>query len=127
MNEVIIGLGSNIEPTKSIAKSKALLQKFCHIQKESSLIQTKPIGFSKQADFINGAVLVKTELEQYELTAELKRIEKNLGRKKTANKNGPRTIDLDILLWNKKVVDLDVYNRDFLKTVIKEIDPFVQI
>ncbi len=53
----------------------------------------------------------------------LREIESGLGRVRTGNKNGPRTIDLDILVWNGEVVDDDVYEREFLKTSIRELLP----
>jgi 7,8-dihydro-6-hydroxymethylpterin-pyrophosphokinase len=42
---------------------------------------------------------------------------------KTENKNGPRCIDLDIVVWNRKVIDRDFYDRDFLQTVVLELMP----
>ena len=58
-----------------------------------------------------------------ELKYWLKTLEQKLGRTKTENKNGPRTIDLDIIAWNGKVIDNEVYEREFLLNSIKEILP----
>ena len=48
-------------------------------------------------------------------------IETELGRKRTANKNGPRTIDLDIVVFNGEIIDQDYYRYPFVKTVVDEI------
>ena len=66
---------------------------------------------------------METELEQQSLKKELKQIEDILGRDRSLPKFGPRTIDLDILIWNKKVVDKDYYERDFLRKGVEEIIP----
>ncbi len=66
---------------------------------------------------------METELEQQSLKKELKRIEDILGRDRSLPKFGPRTIDLDILIWNKKVGDEDYYERDFLRKGVEEIIP----
>ena len=55
------------------------------------------------------------------LISRLKCIENNLDRIRGKNKNGPRTIDLDVVIWNGDVVDKDVYERDFLRNSIKQI------
>jgi len=74
-----------------------------------------------QENFVNGAYLFETALTQEELNNALKSIEKTLGRVKTANKNGPRTIDLDIVVAEGKVIDKDFYSRDFLKNSVLEV------
>jgi 2-amino-4-hydroxy-6-hydroxymethyldihydropteridine diphosphokinase len=53
----------------------------------------------------------------------LKELESKLGRVNTDNRYGPRTIDLDILVWNGEVVDEEVYEREFLRKSIKELLP----
>ena len=87
----------------------------------SEFIITKPIGIENQPDFTNGAVKILTDLSFSELTSLLKKIEDDLGRDRTAPKYGPRTIDLDIVIWNGKIVDPDYYSRDFLQQLIAEL------
>ena len=58
-----------------------------------------------------------------ELSEGLKKIEVDMGRIKTSNKQGPREIDLDIIIWNNRVVDNDVYERKFLQNSILELLP----
>jgi len=123
MNRVVIGIGSNINPDKNIPRALDLLSHKTRLCKQSSLVTTKPIGFSDQNDFVNGAVLVETTCTISELNSYLKEVEKKCNRVKTENKNGPRTIDLDVIVWNDRLVDDDYYSRDFLQKAVKELIP----
>ena len=123
MHNVIIGLGSNIEPEKNIPKAKEFLADQYRILKESRFMTTTPIGKFKQPSFINGAVAIKTELTQVQLEKVLKKIEAQLGRKRSKDKFSSRTIDLDIVVWDSKIVDKDFYKRDYLRQSILEIEP----
>ena len=122
-HEVVIGLGSNIDPEANLEQAVQELKSRFKVSKRSQWTRTKPIGIQDQPDFYNGALLMETELEQQSLKKELKRIEDILGRDRSLPKFGPRTIDLDILIWNKKVVDEDYYERDFLRKGVEEIIP----
>ena len=122
-HEVVIGLGSNIDPEANLEQAVQELKSRFKVSKRSQWTRTKPIGIQDQPDFYNGALLLETELEQQSLKKELKRIEDLLGRDRSLPKFGPRTIDLDILIWNKKVVDEDYYERDFLRKGVEEIIP----
>ena len=126
-HEVVIGLGSNIDPEANLEQAVLELKLRFKVSKRSQWARTKPIGIQDQPDFYNGALLMETELEQQSLKKELKRIEDILGRDRSLPKFGPRTIDLDILVWNKKVVDEDYYERDFLRMVVEEIIPDLEI
>ena len=121
MNKAIIALGANIDPDINIARAKKIIAENYNILAESDIVETEPIGYSRQPNFLNGAVLIETKLTRTELRKWLKRVENRLGRIRTANKYGPRTIDLDIVVWNNKIVDNDVYERDFLWNAICEV------
>jgi len=124
MNTVIVGLGSNIEPEENIQKARAILAQKYNVLAESYFEVTKPVGEIPQADFINGAVLLETELGVEQLKAALKNTESDLGRKETSDqKGGPRTIDLDIVTWNRSIIDQDFYKRDYLKKSVLELIP----
>lgn len=123
MNIAVISVGSNIDPEGNIEKARLLLAEEHKLLGESSLVRTKPVGYLQQPDFINGAFLVSTELNREELEKTLKKIEKALGRVKTAIKSGPRPIDLDIVVWNGKVIDRDFYERDFVRKACCELLP----
>lgn len=121
VNIAIIGIGSNIDPEANISVMLEILGDALKIKGVSSFTRTKPLGNIRQPDFINGAVKVETFMEQKELKKLLKEIEDKLGRDRSTPKFGPRTIDLDIVVWNGEIVDNDYYTRDFLRESIKEI------
>ncbi|MGB2691139.1 MAG: 2-amino-4-hydroxy-6-hydroxymethyldihydropteridine diphosphokinase [Thermodesulfobacteriota bacterium] len=127
VNEVIIGVGSNIDPQNNIDKAKQTIERNHSLIKASSFIETKPIGYENQDNFLNGALLIETEMDTLSLKSWLKTLETQLGRVKTENKNGPRTIDLDIIVWNREIVDSEVYERDFLIKSINELIPELNI
>jgi 2-amino-4-hydroxy-6-hydroxymethyldihydropteridine diphosphokinase len=123
MNDVAVSIGSNIDPHKNIKRAIDLLTSEHAVRAVSSFIQTKPIGFTEQPDFINGSILISTALSIEQFSTCLKDTEKRLGRKKSINKFGPRTIDLDIVVWNMKIVNIDFFERDFLRKSILELLP----
>lgn len=120
-NSVIIGIGSNIDAEKNISKMLKILGAEVEIKKVSALVRTKPIGMENQPDFTNGAVKIETSLGKKELKQLLKKIEDQLGRNRTAPRFGPRTIDLDMVVWNGEIVDDDYYTRDFLRKSVEEV------
>lgn len=127
MNRAVIGLGSNINPAENIQKAKTLLAGELTVLKESLPVVTKPIKVTNQPDFLNGAILVETLYTEKRLKSRLTAIEDILGRKREGDPFGPRTIDLDLLVWNQKVVSRDVLERDFVKNAVKELLPDFKI
>ena len=123
MNIAVISVGSNIDPEANIEKARALLAREHELLGESAFVRTKPIGYRKQPDFVNGAFLVCTALDREGLERNLKEMEKKLGRVKTGIKFGPRAIDLDIVVWNGEVVDRDFYERGFVRKACCELLP----
>jgi 2-amino-4-hydroxy-6-hydroxymethyldihydropteridine diphosphokinase len=121
MNEVIIGIGSNIDAETNISRMLEILNHHVEIVKISSFIKTKPIGIENQPEFTNGAVKIETEFSREDLTFLLKAIEDHMGRDRTGPKFGPRNIDLDIVVWNGEIVDNDYYTRDFLQKSVSEL------
>ncbi len=121
MNTCIIGIGSNINPETNIADMLDILRTKVEVIKVSPMIITKPIGIKDQPDYTNGAVKIETELEQDDLNRMLKSIEDELGRDRSGLKFGPRTMDLDIVMWNGEIVDPDYYTRDFLEKSVKAV------
>jgi 2-amino-4-hydroxy-6-hydroxymethyldihydropteridine diphosphokinase len=121
MNDCIIGIGSNIDAERNITEMLKRLSAKFEIVKISKFMQTKPIGITDQADFTNGAVQIRTEMSLDSLSLYLKNLEDQLGRDRTKAKFGPRNIDLDILIWNNKIIDQDYYTRDFLRTSAAEL------
>ncbi|MDX9883711.1 MAG: 2-amino-4-hydroxy-6-hydroxymethyldihydropteridine diphosphokinase [Prolixibacteraceae bacterium] len=115
MNHCIIGIGSNIDAEENIRRAIEILKNDFSVLAVSEMIKTEPIGIKNQPDFTNGAVKIETLLQQNELGRYLKNLEDQLGRDRSLPRFGPRTIDLDIVVWNGQVVDLDYYDRDFLQ------------
>ena len=123
MNQAVIGFGSNIDPQRNIQKAKITLGRKFRIIAESEFKVTKPIGDDQQPDFINGTVLIETEIGIDQLKISLKAIESQMGRDHTKDRFSPRTIDLDIVVWNNNIVDQDFYNREYLRQSVLELIP----
>lgn len=121
MNRAVLGIGSNIDPYRHIERAIKELSRDHTVIKVSSLAVTAPIGCTDQPDFVNGAALVETALDIAGFTAYLKELERNLGRVKGPDKSGPRTIDLDIVVWNGAIVDDDYHTRGFLRNAVEEL------
>ena len=124
MHKVAIAIGSNINPEKNIQagieKLKAIDANVCC----SEIVSTAPIGITDQSDFLNCAIYLQTAMDRQSLNSRLKQIEDELLRDRSAPKYGPRTIDLDIIIWDGEIVDNDYYERDFVKNSVDEIYPF---
>jgi len=98
------------------------------VKRVSSIYETEPVGGPKQGKYLNGAIEIETGLGPREFLGKLQDIEKELGRKKTV-KNGPRTIDLDILLYGDNKIDEpdlkiphpNMREREFVMKPLKEI------
>jgi len=129
---VYLGIGSNLGNRKqNINKALALLEENkIKVKKVSHIIETEPVGGPKQDKFLNAALQAETILKPRQLLNKLKEIEKKLGRRRTT-RFGPRTIDLDILLYDNlkvKTKDLTVphlrmFEREFVLKPLNEIAP----
>ena len=117
----IIGIGSNINPAENIANALKILGGGNEIVKLSGLVQTAPVGIPDQPDFLNGAAKVFTDQEMNDFKGYLKDVEDRLGRDRSVPKYGPRTIDLDIVVWDGEIIDEDYYQREFLKKAVDDI------
>jgi len=145
VNRAIVGLGSNIEPEKNIRKAKEMLAREHKILAESRFVITEPVGEVQPADFtvserqnssipvskidarsayfVNGAVLLETNLNIDQLKTALKNTELNIGKNGGDTPRSNKPIDLDIVAWNKEIVDQDFHNRDYLKHSVLELIP----
>ena len=106
-HKVYLAVGSNMgDKEKNIKDAIDILSKNeeVKIKKISTLIETDPVGYLDQDKFLNGAIEIETIFSPKELMSELLRIEKELKRKRII-KDGPRTIDLDILLYDNLISD----------------------
>ena len=133
MPRVFIGIGSNLGEREShIAAAIGRIAELpeTKLMRMSSLIETEPVGPVDQGKFLNGAGELWTELEPLALLDEFQSIEDALGRVRTV-RWGPRTIDLDILLYDNDVIDDDrlrvphplMHEREFVLAPLAEIAP----
>jgi 2-amino-4-hydroxy-6-hydroxymethyldihydropteridine diphosphokinase len=132
-HDVYIALGSNISNRFSHLKSAIeLLENHPSITlvKSSSIYETEPVGYINQQSFLNMVLYVKTNLEARELLAVTQRIEEQCGRKRDI-RWGPRTIDLDILLFDQENMVMDdlliphprMWERAFVMVPLMEVYP----
>jgi len=129
-----LAIGSNIDAEQNISRCLALLQQLpkCWDWVISNWYLTRPWGMTEQANFINLVAGVTTHLSAPALFAEMQHIELELERVR-AEKNGPRTIDLDLLLFGDAVLNTPtlqiphsgLIQRDFMLLPLLEIAPEV--
>jgi 2-amino-4-hydroxy-6-hydroxymethyldihydropteridine diphosphokinase len=106
MRTAYIGMGGNLPskdgpPEATLAAAALRLESLGRVVRRSSLYSTEPFGFAAQPRFVNAAVALETDLEPRELLNGLLKIEQEFGRDRaTGFANGPRTLDLDILLFD---------------------------
>ena len=126
-----IGIGSNLgDRDANIEKAMTLVKliKGVKLEKTSSIYETDPVGGPEQGKFLNGVFRISTTLDPFKLLEELKKIEKQLGRKRRI-KNGPRTMDLDILTFGSRKVDAKnlkiphprMHKREFVLKGLREV------
>lgn len=136
-HKTYVAVGSNMgEKEKQIEKAKLSIKENKQIRnfKSSSLITTKPYGeVQEQEDFLNGMFAFETLFTPQELLDFLHEIEKAANRVREVHW-GPRTLDLDIILYDNMVVDsetltiphADMHNREFVLKPLCQIAPFVR-
>jgi 2-amino-4-hydroxy-6-hydroxymethyldihydropteridine diphosphokinase len=103
-----LGLGSNLgDREATIRRALELLQADDEIDVTavSSLKETDPVGYEDQPRFLNGAAALRTELSPRDLLERMFAVERQLGRIRTGPRFGPRTIDLDLLLYGQISID----------------------
>jgi len=104
--EIYIALGTNLgDRAGNLHTAKDALAPRVRVLRESSIYITPPWGYADQPDFYNQVIEVRTRLAPVPLLRYLKAIEKQMGRV-TLFRNGPRVIDLDILFYGERAVDV---------------------
>ncbi|WP_420629427.1 2-amino-4-hydroxy-6-hydroxymethyldihydropteridine diphosphokinase [Candidatus Leptofilum sp.] len=107
-NQVVIALGSNIEKEKNLPRAIELLREMCAVTAVSPIYETEPVGLLNQPNFWNTAVLIQTDLTASQIKQQIiGTIETRLQRVRLPDKNAPRTIDADIVLFNDAVLEYD--------------------
>ncbi len=102
-----LGIGSNIGDRNGfIAKALQAINEENIILEKSSIYETEPVGYKDQGKFLNAVILVETRKTPQQLLAHISKIESSLDRERII-KNGPRTIDIDILFFESKIIQED--------------------
>ena len=131
--EIYLGLGGNLgDPPATFQQALKQFEAFAKVIKVSKLYKSKPYGFADQPDFYNAAVQLASELSPLDLLTQLQEVERQLG-KKVVRENGPRVIDLDLLVYGKEVIDLPgltlphpgILNRDFVLKPLTDLNPML--
>lgn len=118
------------DPFATFNKSLSYIRKYAKLISVSRLYRSAPFGLSNQPPFLNAAVRISTDLTPLSLLRNLQDTEKNLG-KKVICENGPRIIDLDLLLYddismqNKELVlpHPSIFERDFVLRPLLDLNP----
>lgn len=106
-----IGMGANLrsragEPAATLAAAVERLGRLGRVTRRSRLYSTAPVGYAEQPRFLNAVVALETEQTPRALLMELLEIERKFGRDRVnEQRNGPRTLDLDILLYGAERID----------------------
>jgi len=119
-------MGSNILPELYLPRAVRLLQGKVNVLKTSSVWETASIG-SGGPNFLNAAVSIITSLQAGELKDRVLRpLEASLGRVRSADKNAPRTIDLDIILFDEQLLDPALWQFAHRAVPVAELYPDFQ-
>ena len=129
---IYIALGTNLgDKEKNLKEALGyLVRKGITVCKVSGFIETRPYGVTDQPDFLNAVAEVRTEKSPADLLKVLLQIEQEMGRKRI-RRWGERNIDLDLLLYDDRIIDLpdlkvphpDMQNRDFVLCPLAQIAP----
>ena len=134
MTLAYIAIGSNLaSPLEQVNAAITALGDIPHsrIIAVSSFYRTPPLGPQDQPDYLNAAVALETDLEPEALLDHTQRIELQQGRVRKAERWGPRTLDLDIMLFGDRIINserltvphYDMHNRGFMLWPLFEIAP----
>jgi dihydroneopterin aldolase/2-amino-4-hydroxy-6-hydroxymethyldihydropteridine diphosphokinase len=128
---VFVSVGSNVDPEKNITGSLQLLNDDVGIRGVSTFYRTPALNQPEDPPFINGVIEVGGALSPYELKTLLQRTERAFARERTADRNAPRTLDLDLLLYGDLVSSSetlvlphpDIYERPFVAIPLLQLAP----
>lgn len=121
-----LNLGSNIQPETHLVRAVELLHEYGRVLKVSSAWESKSVG-AEGPNYLNACVLFQTALRQVELKETVIRpIEARLGRRRSENKFAPRTIDIDIVLFDDQPYNDKFWRYAFVIVPLAEIYPEYQ-
>lgn len=132
MKVVYLGLGSNMGDREALLRSalQKLESQDLRLRRVSGFYETEPVGLREQAWFLNLVAEFETELMPRQLLHRAQRVERELGRKRTVA-NGPRTVDVDLLLYGNSVIRCEelvvphprYHERRFVLAPLAELNP----
>ncbi|MBI5352224.1 MAG: 2-amino-4-hydroxy-6-hydroxymethyldihydropteridine diphosphokinase [Chloroflexi bacterium] len=123
LHRAYLNLGSNIEPEVNLPKAIRLLRAYGKITQVSRVWESESIGIDGP-NFLNACVLFQTHLGPVELKEQFIRpIEADLGRIRYANKNAPRSIDIDIVLFDETPLNVEYWKYAFVTVPLAELIP----
>jgi 2-amino-4-hydroxy-6-hydroxymethyldihydropteridine diphosphokinase len=132
LNTAYLSLGSNIEPEENMVAAVKLLAEMTRLVAVSPVWESKPIGLTDQPNFLNAAAIVETDLDAEQFVENVAHVIENyLGRIRQPNKNAPRTIDIDLILFNHRIFEVnhhyipspDLLERPFVAIPLAAIAP----
>ena len=138
MTRAYVGLGANLGAREEILRHAIALlgeREEVEVVAVSTLRETEPVGLVRQPRFVNGAVALQTTLDPRQLLTALLAIEQELGRVRDGKRWGPRTVDLDLLVYGDEVVEEPglrvphprLAERRFALEPLAELDPALVI
>ncbi|HXH72856.1 MAG TPA: 2-amino-4-hydroxy-6-hydroxymethyldihydropteridine diphosphokinase [Mariprofundaceae bacterium] len=108
MPEILLGLGSNIEPEANLHRAAEALRRLFGEVRFSAVYRSAAVGMQGD-DFLNACCLLRSQLPLHELKQLLKRLEDAQQRDRSQGSWKPRTLDLDVLMYGGEVVDDELY------------------
>ena len=133
MTRAYVGLGANLGDRERTLRAAvdALSGAGVEVVAVSTLLETEPVGVGEQPPYLNGAAELETTLTARELLDRLLALEQRFGRIRVPGEHGPRTLDLDLLLYGDEVIDEPeltvphprLHERSFVLEPLAELAP----
>lgn len=123
LHHVYLDLGSNVEAESNLPRAVSLLRKAGHVEAASSVWETESVGYDGP-NFLNACVLMRSSLSPVEFKEQIIRpIESEMGRVRGKNKNAPRPIDIDIVLFDETPHNAQTWEHAFVIVPLAELRP----
>ena len=132
MTRAFVAIGSNINPAENVMEAIRQLAAETSLVAVSTVYRTEPLGRPEQPPYYNCVAEIETEIPPLALKQDvLRRIEADLGRERGEDKYAPRTIDLDLVVYDDLVMETDdltlpdpqIPHRPFLAVPLRELAP----
>jgi len=121
VNQVLLGMGSNIESEKNLQTASQTLRQMFGIIQFSTVYRSEAVGIESGADFLNACCLFDCAQNHKTLRQQLKQLEEQQGRIRAQQGWQSRTLDLDIIMFNGEVIDQGLYQYLHIWTPANEL------